>query len=196
MHVVAGLQVADMQDSFKIETSRLILRPYQESDLPEYFELLSDDKNMYFLNDILTKNIEDAKLSLTDAINLFKTKEAIRFAVAFKNSTKIIGAIGYDITGTTPLGRIGYMGWFLMPKHHGNGYIPEGVKALLNYAFENDNCIRITTGCYKDNLPTQRVMAKVGFRLEAEKIQAAYHDGKMKDRLEYAINKNEYATML
>jgi RimJ/RimL family protein N-acetyltransferase len=35
-------------------------------------------------------------------------------------------------------------------------------------------------------------MANVGFRKEAEKIGAKWHDGQMKDRLEYAINQNEF----
>jgi RimJ/RimL family protein N-acetyltransferase len=37
-----------------------------------------------------------------------------------------------------------------------------------------------------------KVMEKAGFRKEGERIKAAYHDGAMKDRLEYAINKDEY----
>ena len=35
-------------------------------------------------------------------------------------------------------------------------------------------------------------MEKVGFRKEAEKPSAMWHDGQMKDRLEFAINRDEY----
>ena len=35
-------------------------------------------------------------------------------------------------------------------------------------------------------------MEKVGFRKEGERIRAQYHDGIMKDRLDYAINKDEF----
>jgi RimJ/RimL family protein N-acetyltransferase len=35
-------------------------------------------------------------------------------------------------------------------------------------------------------------MRKLGFRKEAERIESQWHDGKMKTRLEFAINKNEY----
>jgi len=62
----------------------------------------------------------------------------------------------------------------------------------LDYAFSQDDCIRVVTGCYADNLPTQKVMDKVGFRKEGERFEAQFHDGKMKDRLEYALNKDEW----
>jgi len=35
-------------------------------------------------------------------------------------------------------------------------------------------------------------LEKAGFRKESEKLKAVYHDGVMKDRLEYAINKDEF----
>ena len=52
--------------------------------------------------------------------------------------------------------------------------------------------MRVETGCFRDNVPSQKVMEKVGFRKEAERIQAKWHDGKMKDRVEFAMNRSEY----
>ena len=100
--------------------------------------------------------------------------------------------VGYDIIAKTPLGRIGHMGWFIFPKHQRRGYITEAAIRVLDYAFNEDNCIRVASGCYSENIPTQGVMNKIGFRLEGKRIEAEYHDGKMKDRLDYAINKNEW----
>ena len=175
-----------------LKTKRLTLRPYEEADLPEYFALLSDKKNMYYLDDIITETVDNARQSLSEAIALMKNGKARRFALTLKGDNKLIGAVGYDVTATTPLGRIGHMGWFIFPEHQGKGYITEAAYRVLDYAFCEDNCIRIATGCYADNIPTQRVMDKVGFRLEGKRIKAAYHDGKMKDRLDYAINKDEW----
>jgi len=50
----------------------------------------------------------------------------------------------------------------------------------------------VTTACYAENAPSRRVMEKVGFRKEGERLRAQYHDGCMKDRLEYALNKDEF----
>ena len=36
-----------------LETERLILRDYNEDDFDEYYRLKTDDKTMYYLQDIL-----------------------------------------------------------------------------------------------------------------------------------------------
>jgi len=177
-----------------LETERLILRTYMESDLPEYYRLLSDRENMYYLDDIITETEENARQSLAEAIKLTKTGRARRFAITLSN--ELIGAAGYDIIEVTPLGRIGHMGWFILPEYQNKGYITEAAKRVLSYAFVEDGCVRIETGCYEENIPTQKVMDKVGFRLEAKKVKAKYHDGKMKNRLEYAVNKDEHQKKL
>ena len=38
-----------------LETDRLILRDYKESDFDAYFRLKTDDKTMYYLQDVSTR---------------------------------------------------------------------------------------------------------------------------------------------
>ena len=176
----------------KLETKRLILRPYEERDLPEYHKLMSDKKNMYFMDGLITNTLEESRKSLIEAVELNKTGKARRFCVALKETDKLVGGLGYDIKTETPVGKIGGMGWFILTEYQNQGYITEAAKKLLEFAFLHDNCIRIETGCIKDNIPSQKVMIKAGFRKEAEKIKGQWHDGQMKDRLGFAINKDEY----
>jgi len=187
--------LCEIVDTQVIRSARLCLRPYRESDIHGYHHMLSDTKNLYYLDDITTTTLEEARQSLSETIELMKNGSARRFAICLKDKPKIIGGVGYDITAVTPLGRVGHIGWFILPEHQNHGYITEAAKRILTYAFEEDNCIRVTTGCYKENVPTQKVMAKLGFRKEADKIKAQWHDGVMKDRLEYAINKDEYLNL-
>ena len=177
----------------KLETARLFLRQYAESDLPEYHKLLSDRQNMYYLDDIITNTLEESRKSLKEAIEVNKNDKARRFCITLKDDDKLIGSIGYEIYAEIPAGKIASpMGWFIMPEFHNKGYVTEAAKKVLEFAFLQDNCVRVETGCYRDNIPTQKVMAKVGFRKEADRIQSQWHDGQMKDRLEFAINRNEY----
>ncbi len=102
-------------------------------------------------------------------------------------------APGSDVTAITPVGKIDDpMGWFIMPYYQNNGYMTEAVKRVLEFAFLQDNCVRVVTGCFKDNIPTQKVMEKAGFRKEAEKPSAMWLDGQMRDRLEFALNRDEF----
>ena len=176
-----------------LETERLILRKYSERDLPEYFKLLSNKQNMYYLDDITVNTLEEARESLKNTIKINETGKARRFCIILKENNKLIGGIGYEVAADTPLGKIADpMGWFIMPEFQNKGYVTEAATKVLEFAFSQDNCFRIATGCYADNKPTQKVMAKVGFKRESVKIKAAYHDGIMKDRLEYAILKDEW----
>ncbi len=176
-----------------LETPRLFLRPYEESDLPEYHRLLSDRKNMYYLDDITTGSMEESHESLKAAIEINALGKARRFCVALKSGNKLIGAASYEIAAVTPAGKIADpMGWFIMPEFQNKGYITEAVKRVLEFAFDEDNCVRVATGCYKDNIPTQKVMLKTGFKKEGERVNALWHDGRLKTRLEFAINKEDY----
>ena len=176
----------------RLKTERLILRPYEEKDFPEYHRLMSDKENMYYLDDITTNTLEESRESLLEAIEFNKSGKGRRFCLALKENDKLMGGCGYDIKTETPVGKIVHMGWFIMPEHQNKGYITEAVKKVLEFAFLHDNCVRIETGCFKDNIPTQKVMEKAEFRKEAERIKAQWHDGQMKDRLGFALNRDEY----
>jgi len=172
-----------------METDRLILRDELETDLNDMHRLWSDKETMYYLDDILSNTIEDTVASLTVGI---ANSDGHYFCICNKVTGNYMGNIGYTITDATPLGNVVHLGYMLLPEYHGQGYMPEAVLQVINFAFTKDNCIRITTGCHKENDASRKVMEKSGFRKEGEKIKAVYHDGIMKDRLEYAINKDDY----
>jgi len=176
-----------------LESDRLILRDLIESDLPEYHKMMSDKENMYFLDDLITNTIEESRESMLNTIKLNSMDKCRRYCMTLKGDDKLIGSVGYDIYRETPVGKIANpMGWFIMPEYQNKGYMTEAVKRVLEFAFTQDNCVRVVTACYKENKPTQRVIAKAGFRKEAEKPEASWLDGKMRDRLEFALNRNEY----
>ena len=176
-----------------LESERLIIRHYKKSDLSNYYKLFADEDNLYFLPGLITRTIEAARESLEDAMGFNAEGKASRFCIALKEDDNMIGGVGYEVPFITPVGKIADpLGWFLMPEYHNRGYMTEAVKRVLEYAFLQDNCIRVVTACFKENIPTQRVMAKVGFRKEAEKPSAMWLDGQMRDRLEFAINRDEY----
>ena len=173
----------------KLETKRLILRKNEEKDLHDLHRLLSDKKNMYFMPELVTYNLEETKANLKNSI---ENPNVRFFCIELKENGEYLGQIGYTVTDETPVGKIGGIGWFIMPEYQNNGYVTEAAKKILEFAFLHDDCIRIETGCFKDNIPSQKVMIKAGFRKETEKIKAQWHDGQMKDRLGFAINKDEY----
>ena len=172
-----------------LETERLIIRDYKETDLKDMHRLWSDMKTMSYLDDILCHTIEDTAKYLKQGM---ENADGHYFCICDKETEKYMGSIGYTITDMTPLGKIVHMGYMLLPEYNNQGFMTEAVKKVIEFAFTKDNCIRITTGCVKEHEASRKVMEKAGFRKEGERIKAQYHDGIMKDSVEYAINKDEF----
>ena len=176
-----------------LESDRLKMRNYKESNLPEYHRMMSDKVNMYYLADLITNSIEESYDSLKKTIEANAGENCRRYCITLKDVDKLIGAVGYEIPCKTSLGNTADpMGWFLMPEYQNQGYMTEAVKRLLKFAFLQDNCLRVVTACFKQNIPTQKVMSKAGFKIQAEKTSVMWLDGQMRDRLEFVINKDEF----
>ena len=173
----------------RLETERLVIRDYVEADLNDMHRLWSDKAAMYYLDDIWCETIEDTAGYLENGLT---NADGHYFCICDRATGDYMGSIGYSIIDVTPLGKIVHMGYMLLPEHHRQGYMTEAVKAVIEFAFTKDACVRITTGCIKGHEASRKVMEKAGFRKEGDKIKAQYHDGVMKDRLEYAINKDEF----
>jgi len=173
----------------KLTTERLLIRDYIVSDLEDLHSLISDKKNMYLVDDIFSNSIEETSENLENAM---KNEDGHYFAICDIRNGEFIGSVGYTYTTYTLDCKVAHLGYFILPQHHGKGYTTEAVKKVLEFAFKSGGCTRITTGCYSEHIASIRVMEKAGFRRESEHLNAAWHDGVLKDRLEYAIDVEGY----
>ena len=60
------------------------------------------------------------------------------------------------------------LGWRLKPSSWGNGYATEGAKACINYGFKTFNFEELYAVTPKPNIPSQKVMQKVGMEFVQE----------------------------
>ena len=56
--------------------------------------------------------------------------------------------------------------WAVDPAHHGKGYAPEAALAVMEYLFFHEKIGRIIATTGVDNLPSQRVMKKLGMQVQ------------------------------
>lgn len=177
-----------------LETERLILRDYEEADFDEYCRLKMDAATMYYLQDIQIHSIEEGKEDFRRVLS-DRTSPARRYYflhMELKDTHEQVGSIGYTVTANTPVGKLVHLGYFSYPKFWGKGYTTEALGKVLEFGFTRNNVYRVTTGCLKDNIGSERVMQKNGFIKEAEHVDDEWHDGKMKTRLEYRLLKKEW----
>jgi len=178
----------------KIFTERLIIRDLAIDDLENHHKLISNDNVMKYLQDIKTNTVEESKENLKRAIDSINSinRELYFFAMEDISANEYIGEIGYTVIKNTPYGKLVHLGYFINEKYWNKGYVTEALKRVVEFAFEDDNVYRISTGCIKENTGSEKVMQKNGFIKEAEYKEYALHEGKLKDRVEYRLLKSEW----
>lgn len=177
-----------------METERLILRDYNEADRDAYFKLKSDNKTMYYLKDIEIKNKYEADKDFDKVLDDIKSgdRQFYFFHIEIKETHKQVDSIGYTVMNNTPFEKLVHLGYFTYPEFWNKGYVTESLKKILEFAFTENNVYRIRTGCLKENKGSERVMQKCSMIKETDKKEYEYHDGRMKDRVEYRILKREW----
>ncbi|HEX4977620.1 MAG TPA: GNAT family protein, partial [Nocardioides sp.] len=85
------------------------------------------------------------------------------------------------------------LGWALDPAYGGRGLATEAVEGLLRICFEHLGLRRVTAGCFADNVPSWRLMERVGMRRELHTLQESLHrDLGWVDGLGYALLADEW----
>ncbi len=74
----------------------------------------------------------------------------------------------------------------------GKGLVTEAAHAVVNYCFEHLNAMKIVVGCNKDNIGSENIIKKLGMIKEAEFKNHVYLHGKLCDRVEYRMLKEEW----
>lgn len=178
----------------RLTTERLLLRDHQPGDLHTHHLLLSDVKAMRYLPEIRTRTEAQSLENLQRSIAEIDCEQRTLCFLRMEDlqNHEHIGEIGYTVTERTPLGKLIGVGYFTHERYWGRGYTSEALRELARYAFMEDDVCRIATGCLKENAASERVMQKCGFTKEAEFREYQYHEGVLKDRVEYRLLRTEW----
>ena len=148
-----------------IETERLILRPWKQTDLDDFFEYASVDGVGEMAGWKHHENKEKSQSTLDLFINDDRT-----FAIVLKDNNKVIGSLGIEKYGMEKVlseffdyqGR--EIGFVLSKDYWGKGLMPEAVKAVIDYLFNVANLDFLTCGYYEFNNQSKKVQEKCGFK--------------------------------
>jgi ribosomal-protein-alanine N-acetyltransferase len=177
----------------QLTTERLLIRDPLPSDIDGWHRLLSDHITMYYLPDIMTRTLDESRQNLEAAVAGVNNPDRTKYFLAIEDreTGSFIGSTGYTVTQSCPAGKTAHVGYFILPEYHGRGIMTEAVREVIRFAFEEGGIYRIETGCLRENLASERVMQKCGFIKEADRKDYVWHDGKLKDRVEYRLLKEE-----
>ncbi len=151
-----------------LETERLIIRPFEESDRALFHEINSDEKVMEFYPYRRTRAQSD-EIFDKGRLGLAETGYGYT-AVELKATGECIGycclAIP-DLEPVLPKGTV-EIGWRTAARYWGNGYTTEAAKALLLDGFTRRGLSEIISFAVPANLRSLAVMERIGmFRDES-----------------------------
>ncbi len=151
----------------EIRTDRLMLRGWRAADKEPYALLNADSQVMRHFPATLTRDQSDQMVDRMVAA--WDARCFGLWAVDRLDSGEFIGFVGLAApnwqTDFTPCVEVG---WRLAHAHWGQGFAPEAARATLAFGFghvdlPNDEIVSFAT---KQNLNSQRVMQKLGMRLD------------------------------
>ena len=147
-----------------LETKRLILRRWKESDAESLYEYAKDPDVGPIAGWPAHKNIDE---SLGVIKNVFNCPEA--YAVCLKPDDKAIGAIELKLNGHTDMTEREdecELGYWLGKPFWGKGIMPEAAGEMLRHAFEDLGMMKVWCGYYEGNAKSKRVQEKLGFKYQ------------------------------
>ncbi|MBL8813959.1 MAG: GNAT family N-acetyltransferase [Planctomycetaceae bacterium] len=149
------------QSSTSIQTQRLLLRPWHDSDLEPLVAMGNDPRVMEFFPSLMSR--EDTVAMLGRIRTHHETHGFGYWAVEIPGVTSFAGFIGLAVprfeAHFTPCVEIG---WRLMPEYWGKGLASEGARATLEFGFACLGLSEIVAMTAVTNLRSRRVMERLG----------------------------------
>ena len=146
-----------------LETERLVLREFRESDTDAYAEMLADPEVMRFLGKPMSR--AEAWRNMAMMLGHWRLRGYGFWAVEEREGGELVGRVGL----WRPEGWPGLEGgWTLRRRFWGRGYATEAARASVEYAFAELNQTRVISLIAPDNAASIRVALRLGERPEGE----------------------------
>ena len=150
-----------------IETPRLLLRSWRESDREPWVRTCADTRVMAFLGPT-----RERARALADAEVLSASLERNGYGwwvAELKETAAFAGLIALqDIPFEAHFTPALEVAWRLAAEHWGNGYATEGARAALAFAFDTLNRNEVVAITAKINVRSQRVMQRLGMTYDVD----------------------------
>nr|WP_295889574.1 GNAT family N-acetyltransferase [uncultured Devosia sp.] len=155
----------------EIVTDRLLLRPFEEQDRLPNAAIFADPEVRRFALGMLDSTAANARMDR--AIAEYATLGTGMLAAIDKQSGLFIGMLGLTGFGLSLRAATGssaqiQIAWQLARPVWGQGLATEGARAVIDYAFDKLGQSEIVAITATTNLPSRRVMEKIGMRYDAD----------------------------
>jgi RimJ/RimL family protein N-acetyltransferase len=155
------------------------LRPWQEDDADAVYAACQDPELQYWLPALPRPyTMEHARAFVRDELELGP------HAYAIVEGERVVGSIGMGVNRS----RTGRIGYWCARDARGRGVTTRALRLLSRFGFEELGLLRLELITDPDNVASQRVAEKVGYRREGVLRSHLDHpDGRRRDSVLYSL---------
>ena len=173
-----------------LETSRLRLRPFVDTDADALFALHRDAHVLRYWDSPPWTDPARAKRFLATCRQMADEGTGARLAMERASDGAFLGWCG--LSRWNPDFRSASLGYVLVEGAWGQGYATEGAGALLQWAFETLDLNRVQAETDTRNLASARVLEKLGFRREGTLREDCVVKGEVSDSWVFGLLRREW----
>jgi RimJ/RimL family protein N-acetyltransferase len=181
-----------LRPAYPLETARLQLRPFSPGDLEELYAFHSLPEVARFLyweaRDLeQVRQVLDAKMGQTA---LEDEGQVLALGVVLRETGVVVGDV--SLQWLSRRHRQGEIGFVFHPGYQGRGLATEAAEVVLGLGFDGLGLHRVIGRCDALNLPSARLMERLGMRQEAHFVHNEIFKGAWGDELVYAMLEDEW----
>ncbi len=174
----------------EIKTERLLLRQMRDADKPKVFEGLSCPEMTKYYG-VSYKTLEETERQMEWYRKLREENTGIWWAITFLNNPdQLIGAIG--IYNWSHQHQNAEMGFWILPEKQGKGIMKEAGRAVMDYLFRQTKLHRIYALVEPENLPSIKLLEKLGFTHEGLQREVEWKGDRWIDLIWFSVLKQEF----
>jgi len=191
--VVRACNVAAVSPDWPLETERLTLRPFVESDFEAMHAMRSSPQVVRYLYEEPSspEQTRDRLRRLMAGSAWANEGDWLSVAVVERTSGTTVGDLAFHWVSERD--RTAEIGFVFDPRHQGNGFATEAARAVVDWAFRTAGMHRVIGRLEARNAASARVLEKLGMRLEAHFVENEWVKGEWGSELVYAVLEHEWA---
>lgn len=175
----------------RIETERLILRPYTVDDAEAMYQnWASSEEVTRYLTWPPHSSAEATRTLLEGWEESYQNPTVYHWGITLKGSDTVIGDI--SVVHMNEKTAAAELGWCLGQSFWGKGIMPEAALAVLNFLFDWVGFHRVEARHDKNNPKSGRIMQKIGMQYEGTMRAADVNNQGICDMVQYAILREEW----
>ena len=178
----------------RVETERLTLRPPTHSDFRDWTalraasaEFLSPWEPSWSKDHLSRKSFTNRVYWASRSI---RSGSAVPLFLFRREDMALVGAITLDNIRRGPA-QAGTLGYWIGATFARQGYMVEAIRAVVHYAFTDQDLSRIEAACLRENAASRGLLEKCGFKYEGVAQSYLQINGRWRNHVLYANLRND-----